>query len=230
MSNKYVIIPAAGIGTRMELDIPKQYYKLINGKTILDNTLEKFVEDSFFDKVIVAISDSDNLWNTSEYFDHPKVQYCVGGATRFHSVYSALKFIGDRKSDDWIFVHDAARPCVNIEDVIALYNQTQDSHTQAGILAIRAFETVKKVAIKMIIAKTIDRQDIWLAQTPQLSRLGQLEKAFDFCYTNNLIDKITDEASALELYGINPIVVEGSRKNIKITTQDDLEFANWQIS
>lgn len=230
MSNKYVIIPAAGIGSRMGLDIPKQYYKLINGKTILDNTLEKFVKDPFFDKVIVAVSEDDNHWSNSEYYNHPKVQFCIGGITRFHSVYNSLKIINDRKSDDWIFVHDAARPCVNIQDVITLYNQTQKSHTQAGILAIRAFETVKKVAIKMIIAKTIDRQDIWLAQTPQLSRLGQLEKAFDFCYTNNLIDKITDEASALELYGINPIVVEGSRKNIKITTQDDLEFANWQIS
>lgn len=229
MSNKYVLIPAAGIGSRMGLNIPKQYCKLSNGKTILDNTLEKFVNSTFFDKVIVAVNEADEFWQDSIYFDHPKVQACIGGVTRFNSVYNALNSINcDDRS--WVFVHDAARPCVNIKDVVNLYDLSSASHSQAGILAIKAFETVKKVTAKNIIAKTVNRSDIWLAQTPQLSRFAQLKKAFDFCHSNELIDRVTDEASALELYGINPIVVEGSRKNIKITTQDDLDFASWYFN
>ncbi|ASG68480.1 2-C-methyl-D-erythritol 4-phosphate cytidylyltransferase [Francisella halioticida] len=229
MSNKYVIIPAAGIGTRMQLDIPKQYYKLSNDKTILDNTLEKFIDNPLFDYIIISLNSQDEFWDQSIYYDHPKVDTCIGGATRFESVYNALRFIRGN-SNDWIFVHDAARPCVDTENIIALYELTKTSHSQAGILAVKAFETVKKIATKNIVVKTIDRNDIWLAQTPQLSRLGQLEKSFDFCYSNNLINKITDEASALELYGINPIVIEGGRRNIKITTQDDLDIVNWQLS
>lgn len=229
MSNKYVIIPAAGIGTRMKLDIPKQYYKLSNDKTILDNTLEKFIDNCFLDHIFLALSSEDEFWSQSIYYNHPKVKTCVGGKTRFESVYNGLKAIKGN-SDDWVFVHDAARPCIDTQNIIDLYEQTKNSHSQAGILAVKAFETVKKVGVKNIIVKTINRDDIWLAQTPQLSRLGQLEKSFDFCHSNNLINKITDEASALELYGINPIIVEGARKNIKITTQDDLDFANWQLN
>lgn len=228
MSNKYVIIPAAGIGTRMRLDIPKQYYKLSNDKTILDNTLEKFVDNPFFDRIYLALNSEDKFWSKSIYHDHPKIDTCVGGATRFESVYNGLRSIKGN-SNDWVFVHDAARPCVDIQNIIDLYEQTKASHSQSGILAVKAFETVKKVGVKNIIVNTLDRNNIWLAQTPQLSRLGQLDRSFDFCYSNNLIDKITDEASALELYGINPIVVESSRKNIKITTKDDLDFANWQL-
>lgn len=230
MSNKYVIIPAAGIGTRMQLDIPKQYYKLSNGRTILDNTLAKFIDNPLFDKIFVAIAANDNFWRDSLYYNCDKIVVYSGGATRFNSVYNALKAIDERKNDDWVFVHDAARPCVNIDSIIDLYQQTKLSHSQAGILAVRAFETVKQVTIKNIIIKTLDRNNIWLAQTPQLSRLGQLEKAFDFCYLNNLVNKVTDEASALEIFGINPIAVECSKKNIKITTKDDLEYANWQLS
>ncbi|API86437.1 2-C-methyl-D-erythritol 4-phosphate cytidylyltransferase [Francisella uliginis] len=229
MSNKYVIIPAAGVGTRMQLDIPKQYCKLSNDKTILDNTLEKFIDSPFFDRIFLALGSEDKFWSQSIYYNHPKIKTCVGGETRFESVYSGLKSIKGN-SDDWVFVHDAARPCVDIQNIVDLYEQTKTSHSQAGILAVKAFETVKKVGVKNIIVNTLDRNNIWLAQTPQLSRLGQLERSFDFCYSNNLIDKITDEASALELYGINPIVIEGSRKNIKITTQDDLDFANWQLN
>lgn len=230
MSNKYVIIPAAGIGTRMQLDIPKQYYKLSNSMTILDNTLEKFIDNPLFDKIFVAIAANDNFWSDSLYYNCDKIVVCSGGATRFNSVYNALKAIDKRKNDDWVFVHDAARPCVNIDNIIDLYLQTKLSHSQAGILAVRAFETVKQITIKNVIIKTLNRNNICLAQTPQLSRLGQLEKAFDFCYLNNLVNKVTDEASALEIFGINPIAVECSKKNIKITTKDDLEYANWQLS
>ena len=229
MSNKYVIIPAAGIGVRMQLDIPKQYCKLSNDKTILDNTLEKFIDNQFFDRIFLALISEDEFWSQSIYYNHPKIKTYVGGETRFESVYNGLKSIKGN-SDDWVFVHDAARPCVDVQNIIDLYEQTKTSHSQAGILAVKAFETVKKVGVKNIIVNTLDRNNIWLAQTPQLSRLGQLEKSCDFCSSNNLISKITDEASALELYGINPIVIEGSRKNIKITTQDDLDFANWWLT
>ncbi|GAB4222044.1 MAG: 2-C-methyl-D-erythritol 4-phosphate cytidylyltransferase [Francisella sp.] len=227
MSSKYVIIPAAGVGSRMQLDIPKQYHKLNNDKTILDNTLEKFIANPFFDKVFIAIAKDDNYWCDSLYYGHSNIVVCNGGVTRFHSVYNALQSING-KDDDWVFVHDAARPFIDFASIKNLYEKTAASHSQAGILAYKVAATVKQ-AKSNVIVKTLDRNNIYLAQTPQLSRFGQLAKAFDFCYTNELVDKVTDEASALEIFGINPIIVESSNKNIKITTQDDLDYANWLV-
>ncbi|MFC4891845.1 2-C-methyl-D-erythritol 4-phosphate cytidylyltransferase [Pseudofrancisella aestuarii] len=228
---KILIIPAAGIGSRMELDLPKQYFKLSNNKTILDNTISVLLEKQFFDLVIVSLSDEDKYWIKSEFATHPLIKTCIGGETRFHSVYNALSFIKDIANErDWIFVHDAARPCINIESVESLLNKVSTNvNSNSGILAIRAFETVKEVTNNKII-KTLNRENIWLAQTPQLSKFGDLLSAFNFCSNNNLINNVTDEASALELYGDNPIIVEGLKSNIKVTKQEDLEFVEFFLS
>lgn len=230
-SLKYVIIPAAGIGTRMKTDTPKQYIKLKNQQTILDTTIGIFVASGFFDKVIVALSQRDDFWQDSIYFSNPQVKSCIGGDTRFESVQNALNIINKQFTDDknsWIFVHDGARPAVSLADIIKLYNKVKASKNQCGILAIPAFETVKQISNNSILA-TLKRDDIWLAQTPQLARLNHLVKAFKFCQSNKITDKVTDEASALELLGDRPIIVEGSRKNIKVTTKDDLAFINYLI-
>lgn len=227
MSNKiskFVIIPAAGIGSRMDLAIPKQYSKLSNSETVLDTTISKFIDDEFFDLVIISLKESDKHWQSSMYYNHPKVKTCVGGNTRFESVYNAIQSIKNiASSEDWVFVHDAARPAVSVNDVKLLYKEVVSSECKGGILAVKAFETVKQVCNKHI-TKTLDRDYIWLAQTPQLAIFGELDKAFRYCIAENLISRVTDEASALELFGLSPIVVEGSRKNIKITTKEDLEF------
>jgi 2-C-methyl-D-erythritol 4-phosphate cytidylyltransferase len=226
-SKKYVIIPAAGIGSRMNDNTPKQYLKLSNNTTILDSTLECFIGDDFFDKIIISLSSDDILWSKSKYFNHDKIIICTGGDTRFDSVFNAVRtIINTLDSDSWVFVHDAARPCVQSVDIKNLYIQVSKSSNQCGILAIKAFETVKKV-IDCNITETIDRSHIWLAQTPQLATASDLFNAFNYCVDNYLSNKITDESSALEYYGIQPIVVEGSRSNIKVTTQEDLLFLEW---
>lgn len=225
-SLKYVIIPAAGIGSRMNLDMPKQYCKLSNNKTVLDTTISKFIDDQFFDLVIVSLKENDKSWGVSHFYNHPKVKTCIGGDTRFESVFNALRCVESIASnEDWVFVHDAARPAVNLDDIKRLYDCVSTSKEKCGILAVKAFETVKQVS-NYSITKTLDRDYIWLAQTPQLSMFKLIMKAFRFCVDEKLISKITDEASALELFGVLPKVVEGSRKNIKITTKEDLEFVN----
>jgi 2-C-methyl-D-erythritol 4-phosphate cytidylyltransferase len=225
---KYVVIPAAGIGTRMNADIPKQYIKLKNQKTILDITISIFVNSDFFDKVIVVLNKDDDYWQDSIYSNNPKVITCIGGDARFESVGNGLAMIKqfNCEKDSWVFVHDAARPAVDLSDIINLYEQVDATASQCGILAVRAFETVKKVSGHNI-KETLDRNGIWLAQTPQLARFNHLEHAFKYCENNGLTDKVTDEASALELFGDTPIIVEGSRKNIKITTEEDLDFIDW---
>ncbi len=229
-SKKILIIPAAGIGSRMQLEIPKQYLKLKNNLTILDNTLKSLLSSDFFDKVVISISKEDEYWQKSQYANNNRVLVCHGGATRFESVMNALNHLNDAlDGSDWIFVHDAARPCINIDDVHNLYNQTKVSKHKCGILATKAFETVKEVLIDTNITKTINRENIWLAQTPQLATKKDLANAFDFCISNKLTDKITDESSALEMFGFSPIVVEGSRSNIKVTKQEDLEFVNFKL-
>ncbi|WP_244909957.1 2-C-methyl-D-erythritol 4-phosphate cytidylyltransferase [Francisella adeliensis] len=225
---RYVIIPAAGIGSRMSSDIPKQYLKLVNNHTVLDTTLSKFVEEDFFDLIIVSLKENDEYWKLSQYFNHPKVKVCKGGETRFESVFNALHSLAAVHNDAWIFVHDAARPAISFDEIKLLYDQVLLGRDESGILAVKAFETVKKVSQK-VIKETLDRSHIWLAQTPQLSRYNTLKRAFKFCVDNNLMEKITDESSALELFGLSPIIVEGSRKNIKITTKEDLEFINFFI-
>ena len=227
-SIKIVIIPAAGIGSRMNADIPKQYIKLKNQKTILDTAISIFVNSDFFDKVIVTLNKNDDYWQGSIYSNNPKVITCIGGDTRFESVRNGLAAIKqfDSTNDGWVFVHDAARPAVGLADIMRLYEQVDATAAQCGILAVRAFETVKKVSGNAI-TETLDRNDIWLAQTPQLAKCSQLSKAFEYCQDNHLIDRITDEASALELFGSSPIIVEGSRKNIKVTAAEDLDFIDW---
>ena len=227
-SIKFVIIPAAGIGTRMNADIPKQYIKLKNQKTILDTTISIFVNSSCFDKVIVSLNKDDDYWQNSIYSNNPKVITCIGGDTRFESVRNGLAMIKqfNCEKDGWVFVHDAARPAIDLRDIINLYEQVDATESQCGILAVRAFETVKKVSGINII-ETLDRNNVWLAQTPQLAKCNHLYKAFEYCQNNDLTDKITDEASALELLGDTPIIVEGSRKNIKVTTAEDLDYIDW---
>ena len=230
-NSKYIVIPASGIGSRMNLDIPKQYIKLENGKTVLDILLEKVVSMNFFTKIILALNSEDIFWQDSQFYNNQNIITCEGGATRFESVANALVFLSKYCSkDDWIFVHDAARPCITFNDIEKLYDTTKNSSSKCGILATRAFETVKSVKIDNVISQTLNRDSIWLAQTPQLAKFDLLKTAFDYCIKKSLVSKITDEASALELYNISPIVVEGSRNNIKITTQQDLDFVNWVVS
>lgn len=226
---KIVIIPASGIGARMNVELPKQYLKLSNDKTILDNTIAVFAHATWADHIVVAISINDKWFARSEYAKHPKVLQCWGGQTRAHSVYNALLELGSIASAaDRIFVHDAARPCVLLSDVEHLDAYLDDQDIPVGLLATPAFETVKEANIYQQVIKTLPRQYIWLAQTPQVAPYEMLKLAYAKCFEDGF--EVTDDASALEYNGLLPHLVEGKRSNIKITVEDDLAFANYYLS
>jgi 2-C-methyl-D-erythritol 4-phosphate cytidylyltransferase len=153
----------------------------------------------------------------------PKVITAAGGTERSHSVRNGLAALsGHAASDDWILVHDAARPCVLRQDVDRLLNQVQ-SHPVGGLLAAPAADTLKRTGGGKEILETVDRSGLWRALTPQMFRYGRLCEALDRAAGEGRSP--TDEAQALEWLGERPIVVEGSTTNIKITSADDLVMA-----
>jgi len=208
-----VIVPAAGIGERMDAGIPKQYLVLA-GKTILQHTLERFLSLNP-DRVVVVVSPDDEFYESVPCMNDCEV--VDGGAERSDSVLNGVDHLslGD---NDFVMVQDAVRPCVRTEDILKLVDAVKD-HPVGGLLAMPVNDTVKQVEAGEVV-RTLDRSTIWLAQTPQMFRFGLLKSALQAAQAP------TDEASAIELSGHKPIVVEGSQDNIKITRVDDLEAAS----
>ena len=231
----WVVIPAAGVGKRMQSDLPKQYLK-INDETVLQHTLNCFSKHVDIEGIIVALHEDDPYWNSSKVDVKSKKLYTVeGGAERSDSVLNALTYLSliEQVSDQtWVLVHDAARPCLLHKDLDALLQirlNNQSKELVGGILATPVRDTMKRSQSgNALISKTENREDLWHALTPQLFRLGELSDALKHCIDKELV--ITDEASALEAQGKFPILVEGSSSNIKITQAADLELATWFLS
>ncbi|MBV35927.1 MAG: 2-C-methyl-D-erythritol 4-phosphate cytidylyltransferase [Rickettsiales bacterium] len=224
----WAVIPAAGIGARMNSDIPKQYLK-IEDKTILEYSVNRFLEHSKIYKVVVALSPKDTYWEELPFADNPRVLTTTGGKDRVDSVKAALTFIRENEAAeaDWVMVHDAARPCLSsrhIDDLIT----SKETSPDGAILAVGAIDTIKQANKRQTIEKTIDRETVWLAQTPQFFSLRTLSNAIDNALNEG--QTITDEASAMEFAGYHPSLVIGSRKNLKITEQEDLLLASIWLS
>ncbi|MBU2886157.1 2-C-methyl-D-erythritol 4-phosphate cytidylyltransferase [Gilvimarinus agarilyticus] len=215
----WAVVPAAGVGKRLGGAIPKQYQRIL-GKTLLEHTLDKLLAVSAIEKIIVALSPVDTYWSELSCRHHARIATVIGGQERADSVLSALNGLPqDTTINHWVLVHDAARPCVVLEDIHALMaNPTE----QGAILATPVSDTVKSVRGKDITA-TVDRTALWSAQTPQMFPLHALRQAL----TDALAQKrpVTDEASAMELAGWQPQVVAASRHNIKVTHPEDLALA-----
>lgn len=219
----WVVIPAAGIGSRMQSDTPKQYLE-IGGKTILEHSINRFLQHSAIHKVIVAIHPKDNHWSKLKIANNPKVVTVTGGKERADSVQNGLQEIlklGGHK--DWVMVHDAARPCLESQHIDDLLKAKATS-PDGAILAIPSVDTVKVSNPQQSIEKTIPRETIWLAQTPQFFEVEPLADAIVKSFDKGL--SITDEASAMENLGYHPSLVIGSRKNIKITEPEDMLLAS----
>ncbi len=215
------VIPAAGIGSRMNSEIPKQYL-IINGRTVLDHSIARLLASPQVSGVCVALSVDDRHWLASEYATHSKVVTVAGGAERHHSVRNALEALDSLGvGDAWVLVHDAARPCLSDEDLSALISQVDDEN--GGLLACPVVDTLKKSDARSCVLETVDRQVLWRAMTPQMFRLQALKKAIDQAVINGL--PITDDAGAMELSGVRPKLIEGSARNIKITRPEDLWMA-----
>lgn len=227
----WVIIPAAGVGKRMQLDLPKQYLK-INNKTIIEHTLDCFLIHPDVAGIVVALDSEDPYWKQLQIDSNGKPIYTVeGGKERSDSVMQALEYLSMVERIDentWVMVHDAARPCLSQEDINALL-EVRSSGSVGGILASPVKDTMKRsFAQKNQISHTESRNDLWHALTPQMFKIGPLKSALETCIEKNI--EVTDEASAVEAIGEHPMLVEGSHNNIKITHPSDIGLATWLLS
>ena len=219
----WLIVPAAGIGARMGSTIPKQYLPLEN-KTLLEKTLERLLELSFIQRVILVLHPHDHWWQKLAIKDDPRIQIVTGGDQRSQSVLNALQYLADLADEnDWVLVHDAARPCVTLASIENLCAQI-GNHAVGGILGVPVSDTLKTVTEQQILA-TVDRNQLWQAQTPQMFRFGLLRTCLARALNESIA--ITDEASALEAYGHQPLMIAGRSDNIKITRAEDLPLAQW---
>lgn len=220
----WVIVPAAGIGARMGAAAPKQYLTLHN-QTILDHTLERLLRLPQLAGLYLALQKTDSWWPASRWFNDPRIIRVDGGQERSASVLNALNALAPQAhKSDWVLVHDAARPCVKTASIQRLCEQLAE-HDVGGILALPVTDTLKKVNQSNGITGTIDRRELWQAQTPQMFRFELLRRCLMEAAINGL--SVTDEASALEAFGYVPQVVEGRSDNIKITRQEDMLLANF---
>lgn len=218
----WAVVPAAGVGKRMQADRPKQYLPLL-GKTVLEQTLDRLLQSAAFSAIAVAISKEDPYWPNLNISTHKKILTAPGGKERADSVLSALNVLkGNASDNDWVLVHDAARPCLTPSDIHHLIGTLKNDDV-GGVLALSLHDTLKKVK-GLDISETIDRSAIWRALTPQMFRYGMLKKALEAAEGSLAI---TDEASALEMQGFKPKIVEGRPDNIKITRPEDLALAQF---
>jgi 2-C-methyl-D-erythritol 4-phosphate cytidylyltransferase len=218
------IVPAAGVGKRMQANRPKQYLELA-GKTVIEQALSRLLQADVFEAIAVAISGEDPYWPQLPIAKHEKILTAAGGKERADSVLSALRSINGKASDnDWVLVHDAARPCITASDIHHLIACLIHDEV-GGILALSSHDTLKNVQDGRIDG-TLDRNHIWRALTPQMFRYGMLKSALEEAEGN---PAITDEASALELKGLKPKIVEGRPDNIKITRPEDLPLAQFYM-
>lgn len=223
----WAIVPAAGVGRRMASDRPKQYLTLL-GQTVIEYSLQRLLALPRIEAVVVAISPEDQYWPQLSLSDR-RIETVSGGDERHHSVYRALSALETRADDnDWVLVHDAARPCVTVKSIQRLMDQLAD-HPVGGLLGHPLGDTLKKVDSTQKVERTIDRGGIWAAATPQMFRYGLLVKALE-----KLIESgagVTDEAMAIEAMATEensprPQMVMGRRDNLKITLPGDLELAS----
>jgi 2-C-methyl-D-erythritol 4-phosphate cytidylyltransferase len=220
-SRMWFVVPAAGIGQRMAADRPKQYLPLA-GTTVLECTLETLLRVKGVEGVVVAIHPDDTYWPQSVLAHHDKITTVVGGAQRCDSVLAALNSLEGQLSDnDWVLVHDAARPCVQVDNLYQMIDALLGDEV-GGILGVPCSDTVKRVDGNMI-KETLDRREIWQAQTPQMFRYHILRLSLMHCLNEGLA--ITDEASAVEKIGYSVKMIQGRSDNIKITHPDDLRMA-----
>lgn len=223
----WAVIPAAGAGTRMAVDTPKQYLRL-NGKYLLEYSLLRFCNHESVERVIVALAKDDPYWESVELSSNTKITTVVGGEERCHSVLNGLRVLESMAApDDWVLVHDAARPCLRREDIDHLMSSLTN-HPAGGILAIPVRDTMKRSGNRNEISETIDRNGLWHALTPQMFRLKVLITAIERALANNRL--VTDEAQAVEMTGLQPLLVAGHSDNIKVTQPEDLPLAGFFIS
>ena len=222
MSDFYAVIPAAGSGSRMGAEIPKQYQDLA-GTTLIQRAIDALYCDVRIQQIFIVLAPQDDYFrkiNWAAYHGKLEPLYC-GGATRAASVLNGLVAIaGAVQPDDWVLVHDAARPCLNAQLLNRLLMEIADDDV-GGMLAIPVADTLKRADAAQRVIETVPREALWQAQTPQMFRYRLLLEALR--RANPAL--VTDEAGAIEQIGLKPRLVMGSASNLKITWPEDVAFA-----
>ena len=226
-SPKYwAVVPAAGVGKRMQAERPKQYLE-IDGRPLIEFAISRLMADPHIEGVVVAISAEDTYWPRLEIALPKPLWIAEGGVERCHSVLNALQELAARAhDDDWVLVHDAARPCVRAEDIVRLIEQLADDPV-GGLLAIPVRDTMKRATPERRVVTTEEREGLWHALTPQMFRFGKLRHALEQALEEESL--VTDEASAMELAEFEPLLVEGHADNIKVTRPEDLALATFYL-
>jgi 2-C-methyl-D-erythritol 4-phosphate cytidylyltransferase len=235
----WLVMPAAGVGRRFGTATPKQYAAL-HGRTVIEWALYPFLVDPSCAGAMVVLATDDPFWPViGDRLDKlpgrkADVLLAQGGAERCHTVRNGLAALRDvAERDDWVLVHDAARPCLASEDLQSLLDRL-GSHPVGGLLATPAADTLKRAAAKNEVSglsdveQTVDRSALWRALTPQMFRYEMLCDALDRALATSRVP--TDEAQAVEWTGQRPVLVPGSAANIKITSADDLVLAGALLS
>ncbi|MFP1981399.1 2-C-methyl-D-erythritol 4-phosphate cytidylyltransferase [Lonsdalea quercina] len=222
-SEVIAVLPAAGNGSRMQIDRPKQYLKIGN-KTILEHTVDALFQHPRIRKAIIAVSPDDDYFHTLPLASNPRIQIVQGGRQRADSVLAGLRQV---QGVEWVLVHDAARPCLHPNDLARLLELTSRSDV-GGILAAPVRDTMKRSNAQGAIEHTVERNALWHALTPQLFPLMLLKNSLERALSEGA--EITDEASALEFCGYHPQIVSGRADNIKVTRPEDLALAEFYLT
>jgi len=225
MSSHFALVPAAGSGSRMGGGRPKQYLPLA-GRPMIHHALATLCGSTQIRTVIVVLEAADTEWSRHDWSGLApklKVLYC-GGATRAQSVLNGLRALAcEIQGDDWVLVHDAARPCLADHHLDRLIREVTEEDV-GGILAIPVADTLKRADERQRVAATVPREGLWQAQTPQMFRYNLLRRALE---TKR---EVTDEAAAIEALGLHPRLVAADATNLKVTYPLDLALAGWILT
>ena len=214
----YALVPAAGTGSRMELELPKQYMSLA-GQPMIYHALVTLCAHPEISTVFVVLAADDKHWKTfdwSIFGDKLQTLFC-GGQTRAESVLNGL-LSAELALADWVLVHDAARPCLNYQQLCRLVDELRNDEV-GGLLAVPVADTLKRADTCQRVACTESREGLWQAQTPQMFRAGLLLQAL------KMAPSVTDDASAIEALGLYPKLVRSDSSNFKVTYPQDLQLA-----
>jgi 2-C-methyl-D-erythritol 4-phosphate cytidylyltransferase len=221
-SKYWAIVPAAGVGQRFAADIPKQFHHL-NGTLVAQHTLNRLLSLPLINAIIAPCDVGSGYWSKVPATSDRRVRLVAGGAQRAHSVLNGLVALEELATEnDWVLVHDMARPCTTAVNISKLITEVGD-HPVGGILAAPINDTLKIIDADKSIVSTVNRAQYRAAQTPQMFRFGLLKSSIEAMLDEQKFP--TDEASAIEYAGLSAVVVEGRQDNIKITRREDLAIA-----
>ncbi|MCB1828053.1 MAG: 2-C-methyl-D-erythritol 4-phosphate cytidylyltransferase [Coxiellaceae bacterium] len=219
----FLVMPAAGTGSRFDSNTPKQFIR-VDDRSVLDLALAPFLAHEKINHCMVVLPKNIDDWHDIPLKHHPKIATTHGADTRAQSVLNgllALKAVA--KKDDWVLVHDAARACITPSQINRLIAHCHD-HPVGGLLARKISDTVKQSNADNTVQKTLNRDQLWQAQTPQMFRFELLLTALQ------QYNDVTDESQAIEKMGLQPLLVANDEMNEKLTRPQDFVWLQRQIS